>query len=493
MGRQQLHRAAPRILGVPRARWLALIREELLTRPFPDAAAFAGFIGERLAAPPEAVAELRAVLDAELASAEVFPGVLSLLAFLKRRGYRLGLLSNASSVYKEPWQRLGLAPLFDAASFSCDAGACKPEPRLYLELCRALGVEPAGALMAGDSLANDVRAPRALGLRAVGVGRAPGAELASAAQLGFLSLLPGSELEPLLSDGQRLVLGGRSGTLREPRPLADAEQGRYNLVARARVVFDDGAAETVYCKRYLHPDGAHLEEFAYALLVALGIPSCRAVTTGGPEPCLVVSEAPGEKLEGPIANAPFAREVGRQAALAYLFANADLRPRNGFLSETGGAPTITMTDLEHCFLNQALDVSGIADPMDPASFDRLGAAELEARVVRRVLTPRTMKRARRAFLGSDSLPAELEQAFKDGWMAAYRSVQAHSARALELLDARRRRAPFLVVGTQAYRRALARLDVDDIRRRLEQDAEAVHDESFGSGQKPIASGAAEGL
>jgi hypothetical protein len=185
--------------------------------------------------------------------------------------------------------------------------------------------------------------------------------------------------------------------------------------------------------------------------------------------------------------------VGRQAALAYLFANADLRPRNGFVSYAGDEPTMTMTDLEHCFLNLALDVSGIEDPLQPENIDRLAEAELTSRIARRVLTPRTMKRARRAFLGTDALPEALELAFKDGWMAAYREIQAQAERACGLLDARIRREPFLIVGTQAYRRAMARVDLDDIRRRLAEDAEAVYAESFGAGKHPIASEAAVGL
>jgi hypothetical protein len=228
----------------------------------------------------------------------------------------------------------------------------------------------------------------------------------------------------------------------------------------------------------MFPEGAHVEEFAHHFLGALGMPSCQAAVTAGPEPCLVASEASRAKLEG-TTTAPLALQVGRQAALAYLFANADLRPRNAFVSYAGNDPTIIMIDLEHCFFNLALDVSGLADPLRPEALDRLSDAELSGRVQRRVLTPRTMKRARRAFFRTDDLTNELEEAFKDGWMDAYREVQAQAARAYGLLEERIGREPFLIIGTQAYRRAMARVDLEEIRLRLDQDAETVYRASFG--------------
>ncbi|HET7293928.1 MAG TPA: HAD family hydrolase [Vicinamibacteria bacterium] len=480
---RRLHKAVPRLLGVDAARWAALIRDELLTRPFQDRAAFARFICGRLAPRGEGMEErLLALVREEVDSVEPYDGVRALLAFLRRRGFALGLLSNLSSVHKEPLRRHAMEPLFDALGLSCDEGLKKPEPGFYLRLCERLGVPPQAALVVGDSLANDVEAPRALGMRAVRVGDASGQGLKTAAMLGFVSLQPGSELAPLLAEGQRVCLAGRDGILGGLRVLPDSEHGRYNLVASGVVAFDSGAAEDVFCKRYLFPDGAHVEEFAHGLLAALGMPSCHAAVTEGPEPCLLVSRAPGTKLEA-TATAPLSRQVGRQAALAYLFANADLRPRNAFVSYQGSEPTLTMTDLEHCFLNLALDVSGIEDPLCPESLDRLGEGELGRRVARRVLTPRTMKRARRAFFGTDALPCDLEAAFRDGWMDAYREVQAQDARALGLIEARLRREPFLVVGTQAYRRAMARVDLEDIRGRLEADAEAVYAASFGVDSK----------
>ena len=205
--RKLLHKAVPRLLGVDAARWVGLIRDELLTRRFEDRAAFVRFICESLVPGRDAAeARLLAIVQEELASVEPCEGVLSLLAFLRRRGYSLGLLSNVSSVHKDPLSRLAMEAMFDAVGFSCDAGVRKPEPRIYLDLCARLGVAPEATLIVGDSLPNDVIAPRALGMRAMRVGGIDGEGLKTAALLGFVSLQSGTELAPLLAEGHPVSL-----------------------------------------------------------------------------------------------------------------------------------------------------------------------------------------------------------------------------------------------------------------------------------------------
>lgn len=478
--RRTMHKAVPRLLGVEGVKWVNLIRDQLLVRAFDDQVAFARFVHESLA-PGRADVEgrLLELLRAELDSVELYAGVGSLLGFLRRRGYKLGLLSNVSSVHTEPLARLGIAGAFDAVGFSCDAGIAKPEPRFYLDLCARLGVAPEETLVVGDSLPNDVAAPRALGMKSLRVGPDAEQHLRETGLFGFVALEPGSQMATLLGDGDRLALGGGpTGTLRDLRLLPDDKQGHYNLVARARLEYDDGTSEPVYCKRYMFPEGAHVEEFAHHFLAALDIPCCRVALASGPEPCLVASEAPGTKMEGATTSRAVAEQVGSQAAVAYLFANADLRPRNGFVSEGAGGTAITMIDLEHCFFNLALDAGGVEDPLRPETFDRMSAGELKERLKRSVLTPRTMKRARRAFFGTDDLAPELERAFRAGWLATYRRLQGQAARALGLLDARVHRPPYLIIGTQAYRRAMAQVDIDEIRRRLGENADDVYEASF---------------
>jgi putative hydrolase of the HAD superfamily len=81
-------------------------------------------------------------------------GARDVLARLRERGVRIGLITVCSEEVPAAWPETELAGLFDAETFSSDCGLMKPEPEIYLRTLRALGVEPADALFVGDG-AND--------------------------------------------------------------------------------------------------------------------------------------------------------------------------------------------------------------------------------------------------------------------------------------------------------------------------------------------------
>lgn len=101
---------------------------------------------------------------------EVPAATLSAIAELRQRGYRLGLVSNATpigTVMRHDLEVLGLAELLDAATFSSEVGVRKPHPRIYLTVTEALGVDPRECLFVGDRVREDIRGPQELGMRAV--------------------------------------------------------------------------------------------------------------------------------------------------------------------------------------------------------------------------------------------------------------------------------------------------------------------------------------
>jgi putative hydrolase of the HAD superfamily len=81
-------------------------------------------------------------------------GATGVLAELRRRGVRLGLISVCSEEVPSAWPETALAGLFDAETFSSDCGLMKPDPEIYLRTARALGVEARECLFVGDG-AND--------------------------------------------------------------------------------------------------------------------------------------------------------------------------------------------------------------------------------------------------------------------------------------------------------------------------------------------------
>jgi hypothetical protein len=296
------------------------------------------------------------------------------------------------------------------------------------------------------------------------------------ADLGWLDL---ETLAPLVPDGTALRVGEVSGRLVGLEPLGDDDQGRYNLVARARLLTAEAGPREVFLKRFLLPESIEVERTVAALVEICGVSSCAtAVVDSGSEPVLAVAAAPGEKLGAPIPEAPYAREVGRHAAMAYIFANADLRPRNAFLSGEGEARTMTMVDYEHCLLNLAIDLAGVVDPLDRDAFEALGRAELERRVVRRVLADAHMRRAYRAFLGPHAKDPALASAFRSGWVTVHRRAQERRGEIVERLEACLAADPPLIVGTHAYRRAFLRLDLEDLLARLDEDPDRACDRCF---------------
>jgi len=84
----------------------------------------------------------------------VDPRTRSVLARLRERGLKLGLISVCSEEVPAAWPESDLAGLFDAETFSSDTGLMKPEPEIYLTTARALGVDPVDAMFVGDG-AND--------------------------------------------------------------------------------------------------------------------------------------------------------------------------------------------------------------------------------------------------------------------------------------------------------------------------------------------------
>jgi len=106
---------------------------------------------------------------------ELYDDALPVLDVLARRGLKIGLLSNSSRDLREFVVHHGLAA--DALLTSASHGKTKPHRAIFRAILELLGVDPAEALMVGDTLAEDVEGARAVGMRAVLLdreGRHPG-------------------------------------------------------------------------------------------------------------------------------------------------------------------------------------------------------------------------------------------------------------------------------------------------------------------------------
>lgn len=96
---------------------------------------------------------------------ELFEDVMPVLEELRLAELRLGLVSNGIRDLREfvVHHRLDV----DAVVGSRAHGYVKPHPTIFQAALQQLGVDPADAVMVGDSVEEDVEGARALGLRAI--------------------------------------------------------------------------------------------------------------------------------------------------------------------------------------------------------------------------------------------------------------------------------------------------------------------------------------
>lgn len=95
----------------------------------------------------------------------LYPHVREALAALRKRGYRLWLLSNAQRVFTAyELRHLGLDGLFDGVYLSSDYGCRKPDRRFYDALLQEQRLKPADCLMIGNDRQTDIAGARALGM-----------------------------------------------------------------------------------------------------------------------------------------------------------------------------------------------------------------------------------------------------------------------------------------------------------------------------------------
>lgn len=125
-----------------------------------------------------------------------FPEAAEALSRLRAQGLRLVVASNWDCSLESVLERIDLRGLVDGVAVSAEVGATKPDPQLLREALRLADARPEEALHVGDSLAEDVGAALAAGVRPVFLSRhgAPGPPgvtvIASLAELANVLDLP---------------------------------------------------------------------------------------------------------------------------------------------------------------------------------------------------------------------------------------------------------------------------------------------------------------
>ena len=86
----------------------------------------------------------------------LYPDVLDTLSFLRGKGVKVGMITNAHGTIREIINELGITDYFDCITISCDIGLSKPDSRIFEYTFEKMGLHNKDVLFVGDSYHTDV-------------------------------------------------------------------------------------------------------------------------------------------------------------------------------------------------------------------------------------------------------------------------------------------------------------------------------------------------
>jgi putative hydrolase of the HAD superfamily len=131
---------------------------------------------------------------------QVFDDARAVLASLKYRGYRIGVVTNSifpAGYWRPLINALGLAGYIETLVSSADVGLAKPNQAPFRRALADLRLAPHETLFVGDTPATDIAGARATGLRAILIDRRGGEREAA----GYLIVGRLSALAEVLGEG----------------------------------------------------------------------------------------------------------------------------------------------------------------------------------------------------------------------------------------------------------------------------------------------------
>ena len=115
----------------------------------------------------ESKRKLNRIFDKELCKEKMKPGIVPLLRWARKSGYKLGVISNIPNPRYDVLGQHRLRKLFDAIIFSYELGRTKPDPLLFRKALEKLGVKPSEAVMVGNTIRTDMVGARRMGIKSV--------------------------------------------------------------------------------------------------------------------------------------------------------------------------------------------------------------------------------------------------------------------------------------------------------------------------------------
>ncbi len=93
--------------------------------------------------------------------------VVETLREIRARGFKIGLISNCGPEVPSFVRGSALARFIDHATFSCEIGIAKPDPRIFEAHCRELGVKPEQTVFLGDGGSYELDGAQSVGMESI--------------------------------------------------------------------------------------------------------------------------------------------------------------------------------------------------------------------------------------------------------------------------------------------------------------------------------------
>jgi len=101
-----------------------------------------------------------------------YPDVRPALERLRRRDFKLGVVSNATDLLNKVLHNLDLLRYFDFVIISDEVGVRKPSPRIFMMAAEQAGASPSRSIYLGDKPTVDIHGATMAGMNAILVDRA---------------------------------------------------------------------------------------------------------------------------------------------------------------------------------------------------------------------------------------------------------------------------------------------------------------------------------
>lgn len=158
-----------RLLGKSEAEFRNAMRLRWMTRPDLEPDDFLDYLPGLLNV--EITGEIRGkfnrIWSEYLEAVNPVDGAFEVLAGLRKRDFKIAVVTNTVSTSKSVYESTGLSENIDEFVVSCDHGLLKPDPRIFDVAIERLGVTPEDCYVVGDKLRTDILGGLILGCRCV--------------------------------------------------------------------------------------------------------------------------------------------------------------------------------------------------------------------------------------------------------------------------------------------------------------------------------------